>query len=193
MDYAIENILDIIEFDGEERLKSILSTFSCPINKDIENYLLNRAIDFAERKMSITYLVFDESRKTLLGFFALAHKTLDVPATGLSNTAKRRISRYAPLNESTDLYHASAFLLAQLGKNFTVESSHRISGVELMDCVDIVLADIQHRVGGGFVYLDCEDKKNLIEFYENTAGYRKISERESGLDGRKYLQYFKFI
>ncbi len=45
-----------------------------------------------------------------------------------------------------------------------------------MDCVDIVLADIQRRVGGGFVYLDCEDKRELIEFYENVAGYNKISE-----------------
>ncbi len=143
--------------------------------------------------MSITYLVFDESRRILLGFFTLAHKTLDVPATGLSNTAKRRISRYAPLDESTDLYHASAFLLAQLGKNFAIESSHRIPRVDLMDCVDIVLADIQRRVGGGFVYLDCEDKRELIEFYENVAGYNKISERESLLDGKKYLQYFKFI
>ncbi len=32
MGYAIENILDVIEFDGEERLSSILSSFSCPIN-----------------------------------------------------------------------------------------------------------------------------------------------------------------
>ena len=62
-----------------------------------------------------------------------------------------------------------------------------------MDCVEAVLEDIQFRIGGGVVYLDCEDKKKLIDFYENTAGYRRISERVSELDHIKYLQYFKFI
>ena len=193
MSYSIENILDIIENEGEDGLKSILSTFSCPLNEEIQGFLLDRSIDFARKKMSVTYLVFDEARGSLFGYFTLTHKILNIPAEGLSNTVKKRMSRYAPLDDRTDSYPVSAFLLAQFGKNYAVKETDRISGADLMDCADMMLKDIQHRVGGGVVYLDCEDKKKLTEFYEKTAGYRKISERESTLDGRKYLQYFKFI
>ena len=193
MRYEIENILDIMENDGEDELSSSLNAFSCDRNTEIQNFLLNSSIDFAKKKMSITYLVSDKESGDLLGYFALTHKVLNIPAEGLSNTVKKRMSRYAPLDESTDTYPVSAFLLAQFGKNYAIEENSRISGTELMDCADMMLKDIQHRVGGGVVYLDCEDKKKLTEFYEKTAGYRKISERESTLDGRKYLQYFKFI
>ena len=103
------------------------------------------------------------------------------------------MSRYARVDESKDSYMVSAFLLAQFGKNYGVEEGKRVTGAELMDCVEAVLEDIQFRIGGGVVYLDCEDKKKLIDFYENTAGYRRISERVSELDHIKYLQYFKFI
>ena len=193
MNYTIENILSIVNAKGEEGLNSVLSGFSCPVNMDIQNFLLEKSLDFAKKKMSISYLVFNNDSGVLLGYFTFTHKILDVPATGLSNTAKRRISRYAPLDDKTGVYHASAFLLAQFGKNYALNEEDKIPGADLMDCADIILKDIQFRVGGGMVYLDCEDKKNLIEFYEKTAGYRKISERESTLDGRKYLQYFKFI
>ncbi len=128
-----------------------------------------------------------------MGYFTLAHKVLTVPATGLSNSVKKRMSRYARLDEDSDSYLVSAFLLAQFGKNYAVDKGKRIQGAELMDCVDTVLEDIQYRIGGGVVYLDCEDKRNLIDFYENSAGYRKISERVSELDQTRYLQYFKFI
>lgn len=30
---------------------------------------------------------------------------------------------------------------------------------------DKILSDIQHRIGGGIIYLDCEDKQHLKDFY----------------------------
>lgn len=35
--YTVVNILDMLEAIGEENLSAILSDFSCPINKEIEN------------------------------------------------------------------------------------------------------------------------------------------------------------
>ena len=87
----------------------------------------------------------------------------------------------------------SAFLLAQFGKNYNIEEQRRVSGAELMDCVDEVLKSIQHQIGGAVVYLDCEDKKKLITFYSDVSGYKQISERISERDRVKYLQFYKFI
>lgn len=193
MSYAVDNILKIIAKDGEDELRTTLSSFSCEINKDIQDFLQFKAIDFAKRKMSITYLVYEEETGQVLGFFTLAHKVLNIPAEGMSNTVLRRMDRYSKLDEKTNSYLVSAFLLAQLGKNYAISEDRRISGSELMDCVDFVLKDIQFRVGGGVVYLDSLENEHLISFYENNAGYKKISERVSVVDGHKYLQYYKFI
>lgn len=193
MSFAVENILGIIDRNGEEELRLDLSAFSCAANPEIQTFLRDSAIEFAKKKMSITYLVTDTDDGELLGYFTLAHKVLTVPAIGLSNTTKRRMERYARLDETTNSYTVSAFLLAQIGKNYAVDERKRIRGAELMDCVDAILEDIQFRIGGGVVYLDCEDKDKLINFYEKIGGYRRISERISELDQIKYLQYFKLI
>lgn len=149
MSLAVENILGIIDRDGEEELMLDLSAFSCGVNPEIQTFLTERAIEFAKKKMSITYLVTDADDGELLGYFTLAHKVLTVPATGLSNSIKKRMSRYARLDEDSDSYLVSAFLLAQFGKNYAVDKEKRIQGAELMDCVDTVLEDIQYRIGGG--------------------------------------------
>ncbi len=64
------NILDMINAIGEEELQLILSDFSCPKNHEIEEFVRKNAIEFAKRKMSITYLVVDgESR--IVGIFTI--------------------------------------------------------------------------------------------------------------------------
>ena len=193
MSLAIENILDIIDYEGEEELELILSEFICQKNDEIQTFLKDKAIEFAKKKLSITYLVNDSETGDLLGYFTLAHKVLEVPALGLSNTVRRKMSRYSTLENRNESYMVSAFLLAQFGKNYSVDEERRVSGAELMDCVDEVLKRIQHQIGGAIVYLDCEDEEKLITFYSDVAGYKQISERISERDQTKYLQFYKFI
>ena len=193
MSLAIENILDIMVYEGEEELELILSEFISRNNDEIQIFLKDKAIEFAKKKLSITYLVTDGETGNLLGYFTLAHKVLEVPALGLSSTVRRKMSRYSTLDNRNESYMVSAFLLAQFGKNFNIEKERRVSGAELMDCADEVLKRIQHQIGGAVVYLDCEDKEKLITFYRDVAGYKQISERISDRDQVKYLQFYKFI
>lgn len=193
MNFLIQNVLDVIQEVGEEQVRTILSSFSCHANKDIQNFLHLNAIDFAKKRISITYIVFDENTDAILGFFTLAHKVLNVPAEGMSNTIKRRMDRYARLDKDKNSYLVSAFLLAQLGKNYALEKEERISGKDLMGCVDSVLDEVQYRIGGGVVYLDSVDNNHLVHFYEDVSGYRKIAERVSDSNETKFLQYLKLI
>lgn len=193
MKHRIDNILDLIREDGEDRVAADLTSFSCAMNIDIQNFLQYKAIDFAKKRMSITYLVFDKESGEILGYFTLTHKVLYIPADGLSNTTRRRLERYGSLDKNTNSYLMSAFLLAQLGKNFALGEENRITGTDLMDCVDSILKDIQYRVGGGVVYLDSLDNRHLAHFYEDICSYRKFSERVSETNNTKYLQYLKFV
>ncbi len=71
--YTVINILDMLETVGEDELCSILSDFLCLKNPEIECFIHNNAIEFAKRKMSITYLVFGGDAR-LIAYFALTHK-----------------------------------------------------------------------------------------------------------------------
>lgn len=189
----ILNIIDLVNAVGEIKVNERLGDFFCPQNEEIDVFLKKNAIEFAKRKMSITYLVLDKSDAEILAYFTLTHKAIEVSNDGLSNTSRRKLSAHSRLDSSNNTYNISAFLLAQFGKNYAVDGGKRISGKDLMDLANGVLADIQHRIGGGFVYLDCENNPFLIHFYEDIAGYKRFGERYSDADGIKYLQYMRFL
>lgn len=199
MDEMVINILDMIENVGDEAASHYLSSFSCKrkemersLNPDIEDFLKNSAVLFARQKVSVSYIVIDMADNSILGYFTIAHKALRVSAAGLSNTTKKKMERYATLDQPTNMYTLSAFLIAQFGKNYAVDEGNRITGSRLMEYAEGVLDDIQHRAGGGVEYLDCEPHAGLIRFYEG-EGFRLFGERFSEKDGRKYLQYMRFF
>ena len=144
-------------------MKLELSRFVSAKNPDIEEFIKEKAIAFAKGKLSITYILSDMEDGAILGYFTLTHKSLMVSSDKLSKTAQKRLMRYARIDVETGIYTASAFLLAQFGKNEGVDNGKRISGSEMMKYVDIILLDVQRRIGGGIMYLDCEDKEKLKE------------------------------
>ena len=192
MSVSVTNILDELEFVGEAALNDDLSSFSCDINKEIEEFIKDKAIDFAKRKLSITYIVSDTDDGAVLGYFTLTHKSILLNNKGLSNTVQRKLERYSRMDKKTGNYMASAFLLAQFGKNYGVEHGKRIRGAELMKLANDVLSDIQRRIGGGIVYLDCEDKPELIGFYTK-ENFKRFDDRFSEDDKQKYIQFMRFL
>ena len=115
--YKIYNLLDLIDSVGEEKVQSILCDFSCPLNKEIENFASRNAIDFSKKKISITYLIMDNDYN-VVSLFTLAHKIIDVNCSGFSNTTKKKLKKYADANGLDNTLSLSAFLMAQLGKNY---------------------------------------------------------------------------
>ena len=68
------NIQDMLKAIGEEKLSKLLSDFSCPLNREVEDFVRNKSIDFAQRKLSITYLVMkktNEDKNILVGIYTL--------------------------------------------------------------------------------------------------------------------------
>ena len=61
------NILDMIGAIGETKLKQRLSEFSCPVNPEIERFVMDHAIEFAKKKLSVTYFVINENGKIIAG------------------------------------------------------------------------------------------------------------------------------
>jgi len=200
MTLSVINILDMVEAVGDEKTRKVLSGFSTaeeadskPLNSDIELFLKKNAIQFAKERKSITYLVCNEEQNDLLGYFTLTHKSIEISASGLSKTTIRKLEKHSKLNQETNTYSVSAFLIAQFGKNYNIDEKSRISGDELMYYCEKELAEIRYRIGGNVEYLDCEADANLIRFYQDQQNFTLFGERLSENDGKRYLQYMRFL
>lgn len=108
------------------------------------------AIEFTKKSQSVTYLVFSLSSMELVGYFTIALKPLTVRGETVNNTVKRKLLRISELDEKSDTYTMSAYLIAQLGKNYTDGRDKEITGKELVELVWTVVEEIQY-LGGGIV------------------------------------------
>ena len=81
-----------METIGEENLSAILSDFSCPINKEIENFVWHKVIEFAKKKMSITYFLMD-AEANIAAIFTLTHKAVEIGNADISSTMRKKLTR----------------------------------------------------------------------------------------------------
>ena len=194
MSYKIVNIIDMLEMLGEDDTKVILSTFSCVKNRDIERFLHHNAIEFAKKKLSVTYLVLSESGD-IAGYFALTHKPAvlgNAEFALLSGESKKKIRRFCKPDDVTGNYTVSAFLIAQLGKNSSA-AGDELRGDLLMGFAIDTLKDVQRCVGGGIVFLECENIAKLLAFYENENNRFKRYGTRIAADGKTYLQLLRLF
>lgn len=198
--YRVVNLGALIEELGEDAAKSILSDFSCPLNADVEYFLSTKAIEFAKQGWAQTHLVFASYKEkwVLVGYFSLSNKTICVPGKNLSNTLKKRISKFAAYDSNLKSYILSAPLIAQLGKNYTNGYNKLITGDELLNEACNKISRIQFELGGRFAYLECEDKPKLTDFYSKNGfcnfDTRKLDKDETDkLHGEYLVQMLKYI
>ena len=169
--YRIINIRQYIGNEnpelGEDELLQIFSEFSCPLNPDVERFLKHRSIEFAKKNQSVTYLVFSAVGGGLLGYFTLALKPLTVRGETVSNTVKRKLLRISELDQKSDTYTMSAYLIAQLGKNYSENDGKMITGAELLELAWDKIKTAQYMFGGMVTFLETENEEKLLSFYRN--------------------------
>ena len=169
--YSVINIRKYLESDdprlGEEDLIQILSEFSCEKNPDVERFLKKSSIEFTKKNQSITYIVLSTDDGELLGYFTIALKPLTVRGETVSNTVKKKLLRISELDEETQTYTMSAYLIAQLGKNFTNGANEKITGAELLEAAWNKVGKIQYQAGGVVTFLEANDDAKLLSFYND--------------------------
>ncbi len=178
--FLVTNIRQYLNSDnpklGEDKLIQELSEFSCPKNSDIEHFLKKSAIEFTKKNQSVTYLVFSLSSMALVGYFTIALKPLTVSGEKVSNTIKRKIMRVSEFDNQTQTYIMSAYLIAQLGKNYTNGRNREITGAELLELAWNVIEDMQYMGGGMVVFLETNDEESLLTFYQRNK-FRQFDTR----------------
>ena len=166
---------------GEPALVELLSGFSSPKNKDVERFLKKSAIEFTKKNQSVTYLVVSAEDVRLLGYFTLALKPLTVRGETVSNTMKRKLLRISELDEKSDTYTMSAYLIAQLGKNFSESGGTEITGAELLKLAWDKIKEIQYLGGGIVTFLEAEKEEKLLSFYRDNR-FSQFDTRQTASD-----------
>lgn len=199
--YFYINIREYLEQEGsneigEADLLEAISDFTCPRNPDVERFLKNSAIEFTKKNQSVTYLVLSNEENTeLLGYFTIAIKPLTINGDAVSNTVKRKLQRVSKLDEATGTYTSAAFLIAQLGKNYTDGANERISGEHLLELALSVVEGLQYAAGGMVTFLEAEDKEKLLTFYQKN-NFQRFSTRkadDASEDSHELIQLFRLL
>ena len=166
---------------GEPALVKLLSGFSCPKNPDVERFLKNSAIEFTKKNQSVTYLVFSKDNGEMLGYFTLALKSLTIRGETVSKTTKRKLLRVSELDENSDTYTMSAYLIAQLGKNYTGRRDKEITGNTLIELAWMMIEKAQYMFGGMVAFLETENEEKLLSFYRGNR-FSQFDTRQAASD-----------
>ena len=169
---------------GEDELLQILSEFSCPLNPDVERFLKYSSIEFTKKNQSVTYLVFSVADGKLLGYFTLALKPLTVRGETVSNTVKRKLLRVSELDKKSDTYTMSAYLIAQLGKNYSENDGKMITGAELLGLAWNKIKATQYMFGGMVTFLEAENEEKLLSFYRDNR-FSQFDTRQTASDAEE--------
>ena len=180
---------------GEDELLQILSEFSCPLNPDVERFLKYSSIEFTKKNQSVTYLVFSVADGKLLGYFTLALKPLTVRGETVSNTVKRKLLRVSELDKKSDTYTMSAYLIAQLGKNYSENDGKMITGAELLGLAWNKIKATQYMFGGMVTFLEAENEEKLLSFYRDNR-FSQFDTRQTASDtdeAHKLVQLLRLL
>ena len=114
-----------------------------------------------------------------MDYFTLTIKPITVKAENFSNTMKNKIARVGELDEENGTYTLSAYLIAQLGKNYKDGVNEKITGKQLIQAALDTIKELQYMAGGMVTFLDAENKQKLLHFYEEENGFKRFDVRET--------------
>ncbi len=80
---------------------------------------------------------------------------------------EKKLLRVSELDEKSDTYTMAAYLIAQLGKNYTDGRDKEITGEELIELAWMVIEEAQYLFGGMVTFLEAENEEKLLSFYRD--------------------------
>lgn len=171
-------MIDVVQ--RGEVLNKILSSFICERDTDIVDFLQNKAVKFEEINKSRTYLLFEQQQMendlienwTICAYFSLALKVLTVPSE-YSNNKRKDIDGLNAKIHGNVINDFPCYLLGQFSRN-DIYTHEELSGEDILQEVDRVLANAVNAVGGRILMIECRNDSNLIRSYRE-KGFNLVS------------------
>lgn len=158
-DYIVISLNDFYENLNKDKilLNEIFRKFSCQREKDLENFLHCKALDYELSDFGKTFLFFDidkflDGDYDVLAFFTIGYTSVDISA--ISKKKRRKMLGNYPGRDR--LNNIPAFLIGQLGKNDNY--IYDISGETILNEAYSVLKKANVIIGGKLLVLECREK-----------------------------------
>lgn len=193
MGLFVRNLADVLKTEGEDFVRNLIDSFSCKYNADVDNYLKEDAVLFTAMSSTVTHFVFDSDTGLCVAYFALTHKPIALAKDVLSGNQRKRIERFSKFDDDAKRYHVSAYLIAQLAKNYNAADGRLITGEQLLDLARGELRIAKKQVGGQVFFIEKEQGNvKLDEFYKRN-GFVQFDSRVSEEDNITYDLMFSFL
>ena len=190
--HKVIRLVDLLETEeGENFYNLLVSNFSSK-NKDVESFIKEKAVQSVKLCTSSSYLVIsNDNPLDLLGYFSLATKMLSLKKNSLSKSSERIISRFGYYDTDSDSYKVPAILIAQFGKNYN-ENSASIDGTDLMAITLKQVKTVLSFSSGKTVFLECEKKQGLVDFYK-ANGFSILDNEVLSRDKKSLMQLYRLL
>lgn len=164
-------LADLLVLKGEAFVLNMASRFSCGgKNSEVEDYLKETAIRHTTKNTSITHLVMTPDCSDCLAYYTLAMKPVAISADRLNNRQKKAMYDVSKVRRDNHEFSISAYLIAQLARNFAAPKEWRVTGRDLFVCIFSQIAAIRKQIGGKVVFVEYErDKERLLKFYQDNG------------------------
>ncbi len=146
--------------------QSLIDSFVCTRNSDLEDFLHDKARDFGERGTSKTHLLIKED--TVVGYFTLSMKP--ILTEGISKEVIKRIDGFSKNRKCIYFY-----LIGQLGLHDDYIGKG-IGEFLLFNAIDMI--ERSHTfIGGRYILVDAYACTPVIHFYERN-GFTPLTTQE---------------
>ncbi|GGH85168.1 hypothetical protein JOD43_003900 [Pullulanibacillus pueri] len=175
----IVKLRKFIDARGEESTNKYLSSFTCEINKDVESFLHENAVECENRHYTRTYLVIDEQNNfDIIGYYTL--KTSYFAFEGnVSKTTKQR------LVQNKEAVGFESILIAQLGRSDQYKGI--VPGKEILKEALHACKQIFESVALRIVTVEYNPTPNLRDFYLSN-GFKELQKTQNG----NMMSYIRF-
>ncbi len=151
-----------------ENPQNLIHSFKCTKNKDLEEFLHQKALDFEKRGTSKTHLLIKDD--TIIGYFTLSMKP--ILTEGISKEVIKKIDGFSKNRKCIYFY-----LIGQLGLHDDYIGKG-IGEFLLFNAIDLI--EKSHTIiGGRYILVDAYACTPVIGFYERYGFTSLVTQEES--------------
>lgn len=155
-------VLSLSEIINEENfneaaLVAAFKKFKCTKDKDVESFLIERALKYERNSKARTYLVINELTGDIDAYFSIALNVFEYD-DATTKTCKTETAFGSSKR-------GSAYLIGQIGKSDTFSKKSFLANI-----LDVIYEKIDNArvvVGGRVVYLECKQIDKVKNLYIN--------------------------
>ena len=178
LDYDVVPLERLIKDLEKNDLQSKLNLFQCPKEKDLEEFLHYKAIEYDLIGYGKTYLILDKKEIEngvikIIAFYTIGQKSIDI--SNLSQKKKRKVIG-GRIPGRDGLKSMACFLIGQLGRSGEYTHDQLLGGTLLKECFSTI-ETARKIIGGNLIFLECRPKMYGL-FYEK-HGFKKFLEEPS--------------